>query len=50
MLNVVLNAMMIPRWGIAGAATATAFVMILWNSMLAIVVYKRLGVHSTVLG
>jgi len=50
MLNVVLNALLIPTWGIEGAALATASSMILWNILLAIWVYNRLGIHSTALG
>lgn len=49
-LNVILNALLIPRWGIEGAAVATASSMILWNLLLSIWVYKRLGIHSTALG
>jgi len=49
-LNVILNAFFIPMWGIEGAAIATTCSIILWNSILAIWVYKRLGIHATVLG
>lgn len=49
-LNVILNASLIPRWGIEGAACATAISLILWNLLLAIMVYKRLGIYSTALG
>ncbi|TVM04151.1 MAG: flippase [Candidatus Brocadia sp. WS118] len=49
-LNVILNALLIPQWGTAGAAIATASSMIAWNILLAIWVYKKLGVHSTVMG
>ena len=49
-LNVILNAFFIPLWGIEGAALATTGSIILWNSILAIWVYKRLGIHATVLG
>lgn len=50
LLNVVLNAFLIPIWGLEGAATATAASMIMWNILLAILVYRRLGIHSTALG
>jgi len=49
-LNVVLNAILIPLWGLEGAATATTTSMIVWNILLAIWVYKRLGIHSTAFG
>jgi len=49
-LNVALNALLIPRWGIEGAAVATSSSMVLWNLLLAIRVYKRLGLDSTALG
>lgn len=49
-LNVILNAFLIPRWSIAGAAIATASSMITWNILLAIWVYRTIGIHSTALG
>ncbi len=48
--NVVLNAILIPLLGINGAAAANAVSMATWNILLAVWVYKRLGVHSTALG
>jgi O-antigen/teichoic acid export membrane protein len=48
--NIVLNAALIPRWGLEGAAVASATSMILWNVCLSVLAYKRLGVHSTALG
>ena len=49
-LNIILNASLIPKWGLEGAATATAITVIFWNIILVILVYKRLGIHSTALG
>ncbi len=49
-LNIVLNATLIPKWGLTGAAVATTSSMIVWNILLAIWVYRRLGIHSTALG
>jgi len=49
-LNITMNALLIPKWGIEGAATATASSLIAWNILLAILVYRRLGIHSTALG
>ncbi len=50
LLNIILNALLIPRWGAEGAAVATASSAILWNVLLVIVAYKRIGIHSTALG
>lgn len=49
-INVVLNASLIPLWGIEGAATATATSITIWNILLAIWVYKELKIYPTVLG
>lgn len=49
-LNVILNVILIPRWGMEGAAIATASSLITWNFLLAAWAYKRLGIHSTALG
>ena len=50
MLNIILNALLIPKFGLEGAATATAISTVLWNILLIIFVYKRLGIYSTALG
>jgi O-antigen/teichoic acid export membrane protein len=47
--NVTLNALLIPRWDIAGAAIATGASLILWNVLLVILVRRRLGVDATFL-
>jgi O-antigen/teichoic acid export membrane protein len=49
-MNLVLNALFIPKFGIEGAATATAISMIAWNIILSIQVYRRLGIYATALG
>ena len=49
-LNLVLNALLIPAYGIVGAAVAAAISLISWNLILAVLVYRRLGIHSTALG
>lgn len=49
-VNIILNLILIPRWGLEGAAAATATTIIFWNILLAVLVYKRLGIHSTALG
>ena len=45
--NVVLNAALIPRFGIEGAAVATAATTVLWNVAMFVFVFKRLGINST---
>lgn len=49
-ISVVLNAFLIPRWGIEGAAVATTASTVTWNLLLAIWTYKRLGIHTTAFG
>lgn len=48
--NVILNALLIPRWDIVGAAIATGTSLILWNLVLVILVWRRLGVNATAAG
>lgn len=43
-LNIVLNSILIPKWGINGAATATTTSLILINVMKAISVKRKLGI------
>jgi O-antigen/teichoic acid export membrane protein len=47
LLNIVLNAFFIPRWGINGAAVATAITAIIRNGSLIYRSYARLGIHTT---
>ena len=49
-LNIVLNAILIPQWGLEGAALATAGTTVLWSVLMAFLVYKRLGIDSTAFG
>ena len=42
-VNVVLNGVMIPLYGMVGAAVATMSSTVLWNIMMSVSVYKRLG-------
>jgi len=44
LINVVLNAVLVPLWGLIGAALATTATMVLWNVWLYILVRKLLGV------
>ena len=45
--NLALNALLIPRWEIVGAAVATGTSLMLWNTLLVILVQRRLGVNAT---
>lgn len=49
LLNVLLNFILIPKWGVNGAAIATATSMVLANIINAIWVSQKLGIKSTVL-
>jgi len=49
-VNVALNAILIPLWGMNGAATATAASLVVWNVILAMQVVRRLGIYPTTLG
>ncbi len=49
LVNVVLNLILIPSFGIEGAAIATATSIIIWNAYLWAVAKKKLGVDSTFL-
>ncbi|MGB3633069.1 MAG: polysaccharide biosynthesis C-terminal domain-containing protein, partial [Rubrobacteraceae bacterium] len=48
--NIILCFALIPGWGAEGAAIATAVSTGLWNILLAVFVYRRLGIHATALG
>ena len=48
MLNIILNLVLVPRFGIVGAALATTISMVVWNVLLVIAVRKKLGVNSLV--
>jgi O-antigen/teichoic acid export membrane protein len=47
--NIVLNALLIPRLGLLGAALSTAFTMALWNVAMLFFVQRKLGINSTVI-
>jgi O-antigen/teichoic acid export membrane protein len=48
-LNIILNAILIPLWGIEGAATATALSTITWNTLMIYFVVDTLHLNPTVL-
>lgn len=45
-LNLGLNAVLIPRFGLVGAATATALSTVVWNIWMARAAYLRFGYYS----
>jgi O-antigen/teichoic acid export membrane protein len=47
--NITLNALLIPLFGLAGAAISTAFTMALWNIAMLTFVRRRIGINSTIL-
>lgn len=49
-LNVILNAVAIPAFGVVGAAVATSTSMAVWNIWLNILVFNRIGIHSSIVG
>lgn len=49
LLNVLLNALLIPPFGLEGAAMATATTTVTWNLALLVLVVRRLGFNPTVL-
>lgn len=46
MFNIILNTVLIPFWGIVGAAVSSALSLVVWNSILRYYVNKRLGIES----
>ena len=49
LLNIVLNAIMIPIWGLEGAATATAISTVCLAALMGVWVRNRLGIRADVL-
>jgi len=47
-INAILNYILIPLYGMEGAAYATAISMVLWNILMAIVVRERTGIYPTI--
>ncbi len=48
-LNLLLNLLLIPRFGLEGAAAATAFSMIVWALSMTIALHRRLGLSMSIL-
>lgn len=50
LINIVLNAVLIPRFGAQGASMATAASLITWNAALPFLVWRRTGIFSVIVG
>ena len=48
LLNVILNAILIPLYGINGAAIGTAISTSIWHILQSLMVYKSLGIISNI--
>ena len=49
-LNILLNALLIPKFGLNGAAAATMISALSWNLILVVVVKKILKIDASVIG
>lgn len=47
LLNILLNYMLIPRFGMIGASVSTAISMIVWNVGLVVILYEKEGISSS---
>ncbi len=47
-INILLNYLLLPIYGINGAAIATGFAMLVWNGLMLIFVNKKTGLNPTV--
>jgi len=46
LVNIALNLLLIPDWGIVGSAWATTISLVIWNGALWWAVHKKLGINS----
>lgn len=46
-VNIILNLILIPKYGINGAATSTALALIIWHVSMWRSIYQKLGINST---
>jgi O-antigen/teichoic acid export membrane protein len=49
-LNVIVGIVLIPSFGVVGAAVAATVSITVWNVLLAAAAIRRIGIHSTALG
>jgi O-antigen/teichoic acid export membrane protein len=48
--NIGFCLLLVPRWGLEGAAIAYTIGMVVWNLWMVLVLYRKAGIHGTVLG
>lgn len=48
LIHVILNAILIPHWGIIGAAASASISIIFWCTLLSNLLYKKIGFNPTV--
>ena len=48
--NIILNGLLIPIFGINGAAIATIFSLLFTRVLMAVLVYKKFNINSTAFG
>src|SRR5262245_28204958 len=46
--NIVLNLLLVPAWGMEGAAIGNTCSVVVWNVIATFALYRKTGVHSTV--
>lgn len=49
LINATLNLALVPRYGMEGAAIATAVSLVVWNALLAVALKRRTGYSSSIL-
>lgn len=49
LVNAALNLALVPRYGMEGAAVATAVSLVIWNGLLAVALKRRTGYSSSIL-
>lgn len=48
--NIALNAVLIPKLGLEGAAIAALSSLVIWNTILVVCAYRKLGINPTAVG
>lgn len=49
-VNIVMNVLLVPIWGLVGAAVATATAMVLWNGAMVLYTNKAMDIDTTAAG
>jgi O-antigen/teichoic acid export membrane protein len=48
--NIILSSLLVPKWGLEGAAISSASSIIFWNILATVSLWRKTGIHSTGLG